>query len=84
MKSFSYGSTFPRPTQIYDNVRLVTDGRINPLLLWYKDPVSLGAVLVGALALLALLKRLLFGTRPRVVVHQMPARAPARGRRTDA
>lgn len=78
------GSTFPRPSQIYDSARLVTDGRIDPLLLWYKDPVSLSALLIGTLALLLLLKRLLFGARPRVVVHQMPARAPLRRRGRDA
>lgn len=74
---------FPSPYQLYDHARLVAEGRINPLLLWYKDPVSLSVLLIGALALLLMLKRLLFGARPRVVVHRpMPARAPLR--REDA
>lgn len=70
---------FPSPYQLYDTARLVTEGKINPLLLWYKDPVSLSVLLIGMLALLLMLKRLLFGTRPKVVVQRsMPQRAPVR------
>jgi hypothetical protein len=70
---------FPSPYQLYDSARLVTEGKINPLLLWYKDPVSLSVLLIGMLAALLMLKRLLFGTRPKVVVQRsMPARAPVR------
>jgi hypothetical protein len=38
--------------------------------MWEKHPVSLLGTGLLALILLLLLKRLLFGTRPKVVVHQ--------------
>lgn len=71
----------PGPMLLYEHVRLVTDGRISPMLLWYKDPVALSAVLVAALVLLLMLKRLIFGVRPKVIVRtQMPPRAGVRNR----
>lgn len=71
----------PSPMLLYEHVRLVTDGRISPMLLWYKDPVALGTVLVATLVILLMLKRLLFGVRPKVIVRtQMPPRANVRNR----
>jgi hypothetical protein len=72
----------PSPMLLYEHVRLVTDGRISPMLLWYKDPVALSAVLVAVLVVLLLLKRLLFGVRPKVIVRNtpMPPRANVRNR----
>jgi hypothetical protein len=69
------------PMSILENVRLVTAGKVNPVLFWYKDPVALGLMLFLALALLMMVKRLVFGVRPKVVVRtQMPPRAAVRGR----
>lgn len=73
--------TIPSPMMLYEHVRLVTDGKVSPMLLWYKDPVALGTVLVAALALLLMLKRLIFGVRPKVIVRTpMPPRAGVRNR----
>ena len=53
-----------------EHVRLVLDGRVSPLLLWEKHPVLLVATAFLALALLLMMKRLLVGTRPKIVVQQ--------------
>jgi hypothetical protein len=49
---------------IREDVQLVVDGRVSPILLWDKHPVVIVAALVLALILLLLLRRLLF-SRPR-------------------
>ena len=58
------------PGAVASHVRLVTDGRVSPILLWEKDGGALMVVGLLALMLLLLLKRLLFGTRPKVIVQQ--------------
>jgi hypothetical protein len=63
-------SSMPDIGQLMDHARLVLDGRVSPLLLWEKHPVSLVAAGVLLLVLLLLLRRLLFGTRPKIIVHQ--------------
>ena len=63
-------SAIPDPSVLVSHVRLVLDGKVSPWLLWEKHPVSLAVVGLLALLLLALLKRLLFPARPRIVVHQ--------------
>ena len=64
-----YVMSLPEPTVLLSHVRLVLDGRVNAVLLWEKHWIVL--VLAGLLALivLALLKRLLFPARPRIVMH---------------
>jgi hypothetical protein len=51
------------------HARLVLDGRVSPLLLWEKHPIVLVAAALFLLLLLAVLKRLLFPARPRIVVQ---------------
>ncbi|MDX2201660.1 MAG: hypothetical protein NW223_02845 [Hyphomicrobiaceae bacterium] len=77
--------TFTNPMSILENLRLLTEGKINPMLFWYKDPVALAGAAFVLLALLVMLKRLVFGVRPKVVVHApMPPRAGLRRRGEDA
>ncbi|MBO0766443.1 MAG: hypothetical protein J2P50_17895 [Hyphomicrobiaceae bacterium] len=52
------------------HARLVLDGRVSPLLMWEKHAAALVAVAFLGLAFLLMLKRLLFGIRPRIVVGQ--------------
>jgi hypothetical protein len=42
---------------------------VSPWLLWEKHPVSLAVAGVLALILLLLTRRLLFGTRPKIIVQ---------------
>jgi len=72
------GSVMPDPAVMMEHVHLVLDGRVSPWLLWEKHPVTLLASAFLALALLLMLKRLLFGTRPRVVVQQAGGRGGRR------
>ena len=65
------GSLLPDPATLTAHARLVLDGRVSPLLLWEKHGLVLVAIPLLALALLMLLKRLLFGARPRIVVQQV-------------
>jgi nitrogen regulatory protein PII-like uncharacterized protein len=67
-------SSLPDPATMLLHVRLVVDGRVSPLLLWEKDGVILGAAALVGLMLLLILKRLMFGARPRVVVQQVASR----------
>jgi hypothetical protein len=52
----------------------VTEGRVSPVLLWEKDGIALSVEGLLGLMLLLLLKRLLFGSRPRVIVQQAGGR----------
>lgn len=63
-------SSIPDPNILLQHAQLVLDGRVSPILLWEKHPVSLAGTALLALALLMMLKRLIFGTRPRIVVHE--------------
>lgn len=60
------------PTALIAHSRLVLDGRVSPVLLWEKHTTALLAAGLLALILLALLKRLLFPARPRIVVQTAP------------
>jgi hypothetical protein len=51
------------PFVIKDDVMLVYDGRISPILLWDKHPVAVSAAVILLLFLLLVLRRLLFGPR---------------------
>lgn len=53
------GATFD-PTAMSEDVRLVVDGRVSPILLWEKHPALIVAALLLALIVLLLLHRLLF------------------------
>lgn len=63
-------SSWTDPGAVVSHVRLVTDGRVSPILLWEKDGGALMVAGLLALALMLLLRRLLFGPRPKVVVQQ--------------
>ena len=52
------------PAVIAEDLRLVADGRVSPILLWEKHPVVIVGLFFLALMLLLLLRRLLFA-RPR-------------------
>jgi nitrogen regulatory protein PII-like uncharacterized protein len=67
-------SSLPDPNVLMAHVQLVLDGRVSPLLLWEKDGVVLGAAALLGLMLLLILRRLMFGTRPRVVVQHVSPR----------
>ena len=67
------GWTFD-PWQVLADSRLVLDGRVSPMLLWDKHGFVLAGMAVLALMLLLILKRLLFGTRPRIVVQHVADR----------
>jgi hypothetical protein len=72
-------NSLPDPTQMLEHLKLAMDGRVSPYLLWEKHPLSLLGTLLLALVLVLLTKRVLFGTRPRIVVHQ-GAGLPRKGR----
>ena len=62
-----------------EHLRLVLDGRVSPLLLWEKHPVVAGGHgLPGARSCCCMMKRLLFGTRPKIVVQQPGGRGGRR------
>ena len=49
---------------IMEDVRLVTDGRVSPVLIWEKHPLAVvGAALMLILILLLMLRRLFFPKR---------------------
>ena len=63
-------TSVPDPTVLLAHAQLVLDGRVSPMLLWEKHAVWLAAAVVLSLALLMMLKRLVFGTRPKIVVQE--------------
>ena len=63
-------STVPDPTVLLAHAQLVLDGRVSPLLLWEKHALWLSAAAVLSLMLLLILKRLMFGTRPKIIVQE--------------
>lgn len=67
-------ASLPDPGAVIAHAKLVLDGRISPILLWEKHGLVLAAAAALALMLLLILKRLLFGTRPRVVVQHVSDR----------
>jgi nitrogen regulatory protein PII-like uncharacterized protein len=70
-------ASVPDSGAVIAHTRLVLDGRVSPMLLWDKHGYVLAAAAVLALMLLLMLKRLVFGTRPRVIVQHV---ANGRGR----
>jgi hypothetical protein len=75
------GSFLPDPTILLAHTRLVLDGRVSPILLWEKHGIVLAIAAVLALMLLMMLKRALFGARPRIIVQHTPERGDRRGDR---
>jgi nitrogen regulatory protein PII-like uncharacterized protein len=71
-------NSMPDPTLMMEHLRLVLDGRVSPLLLWEKHPATLVATPFLALILLLMMKRLLLGTRPKIVVQQPGGRGGRR------
>ncbi|HEY1246526.1 MAG TPA: hypothetical protein VGF29_17000, partial [Hyphomicrobiaceae bacterium] len=67
-------ATLLDPSAPIAHARLVLDGRVSPVLLWEKHTAALVAAAFAGLALLLMLKRLLFGVRPRIVVQRDPGR----------
>lgn len=67
----------PDPFMAVEHARYVIDGKVSPILLWEKHPVFLIGSLLAGLIVLGMLKRALFGRRPRVVIQRIetPARA---------
>lgn len=68
------GSPLPDPSALSAHTRLVLDGRVRPVLLWEKHGVVLVAAALLGLMLLLMLKRLIFGTRPRIIVQRADGR----------
>ncbi|HEU4378435.1 MAG TPA: hypothetical protein VFR73_07650 [Hyphomicrobiaceae bacterium] len=68
-------TSVPDPTVLLAHAQLVLDGRVSPLLLWEKHAVWLAAAVVLSLALLMMLKRLVFGTRPKIIVQESYGRS---------
>jgi hypothetical protein len=54
------------------HTKLVLDGRVSAVLLWEKHTSALVVAAILALMLLLMLKRLLFGVRPKIIVQQGP------------
>ncbi len=67
-------ASWTNPGAVASHVRLVTEGRVSPILLWEKDGIVLVVAVLLGLMLLLLLKRLLFGTRPKVIVQHAGGR----------
>ena len=67
--------SWTNPGAVTSHVGLVVDGRVSPVLLWEKHAALLGIAGFLMLVALLLLKRLLFGTRPRVIVQQTGGRS---------
>jgi hypothetical protein len=63
-------SSLPDPTVVLEHLNLVLDGRVSPWLIWEKHPATLAGTVILALALLLMMKRLVFGTRPKIVLRQ--------------
>ena len=52
-----------------NDIVLVKDGKISPRILWARYPVALSLFAGVALVLLMLLRRLLFGRRPQIIIQ---------------
>ncbi|MBX9588309.1 MAG: hypothetical protein K2X43_03325 [Hyphomonadaceae bacterium] len=67
-------ASLPDPGTVIAHTRLVLNGQVSLILLWEKHGTVLAAAAVLGLVLLLILKRLLFGTRPRIVVQHVSER----------
>jgi hypothetical protein len=73
-------SSLPDPALAMEHLRLVLDGRVSPWLLWEKHTVSVAIAGLLVLFLLLVMRRLIVGSRPKIIV-QHSATAPGGGRR---
>jgi hypothetical protein len=73
-------SSLPDPALLLEHAQLVLDGRVSPMLLWARHPIVIVATLLMTLLVLLMVKRLVLGTRPKVVVRQIAA-PQSRGRK---
>jgi len=73
-----HAGALPDASALIAHARLVLDGRVSPVLLWEKHGVALVAAALLALMLLLMLKRLMFGARPRIIVQQASDRGNRR------
>ena len=72
-------SALPNPGAVWEHVGLVLDGRVAPRLLWEKHALPLAIAALLALMAALGLRRLLLGSRAKVIV-QSQATAPAKVR----
>jgi nitrogen regulatory protein PII-like uncharacterized protein len=68
----------PDPWAVAAHTQLVLDGKVSPILLWEKHNVFVITAAILALTLMMMLKRLIFGRRPKIIVQHMPAPAAPR------
>jgi hypothetical protein len=64
-----YVSNVPDPTLLLVHAQLVLDGKVSPWLLWEKYGFWLAAAAAMLAVVLLILRRLLFGTRPKIIVR---------------
>lgn len=55
-----------------NDVTLVREGKVSPWVLWARYPVAIGVLSFLGLLVLAVLWRLIFGRRPRIIVQTPP------------
>ncbi|MEQ1648082.1 MAG: hypothetical protein ABL898_05795 [Hyphomicrobiaceae bacterium] len=67
----------PDPWMVAEHAQLAYDGKVSPWLLWEKHPVFVGAAAFFAFVLLAMMKRMLFGRRQKVIIQRVPAETAA-------
>ena len=65
-------SAVPDIAGIAQHFQLAWDGKVAPRLVWEKHPVVTGSLGVFILAVLSLIKRLIFGRRRKVIIQQIP------------
>ncbi len=66
----------PDPWMVAEHTRYVMDGRVAPILLWEKHPALIGTAIALLLMILLMMKRLIFGRRPKIVVQRVESAAP--------
>jgi hypothetical protein len=74
-------SSLPDPAMMVEHANLVLGGRVSPWLMWEKHPATLAGTVILALALLLMLKRLMLGTRAKIVVRDRAGFTGGGGRR---
>ena len=60
------------PWTLAQHAQLALDGKVNPWLMWEKHPGVSIALGVLSLAVLSMLKRLIFGRRQKVIIQRVP------------
>jgi hypothetical protein len=65
----------PDPFAALEHARYVMDGKVSPILLWEKNPWFVSTLAFLSLALLMMMRRLLFGRRQKVIIQRVEAPA---------